>query len=140
MIPMPDLPVEDAQSQLNHLAKRFAHWRQNRPSPKARLPKELWKEAVALTLTSNLSVSRVATHLGLCATDLKKHCPDAASSLASSTGDPPVHFVDVTPTTPWPSPTVEAHLKRVDGAQLHLVFSGGASGLTDVVQAFLEPS
>ena len=140
MIPMPALPVEDEQSQLHHLAKRFAHWRQNRPSPKARIPKELWKDAVALTLASHLSVSRVAKHLGLCANDLKKHCPDAASSLADGSGDPPIHFVDVTPPTPWPSPTVEAHLQRIDGAQLHLVFSGGTSGLTDVVRAFLEPS
>ena len=139
MIPMPDLSAEDDLSQLNHLAKRFAHWRHNRPSPKARIPNELWQEAVTLTVTSNLSVSQVVKHLGLCSSNLKKRCPNSASSHQGRHGKPPVHFVDVTPPTPWPAPTVAAHLKRVDGAHLHIVFSGGVVGLPELVQAFLEP-
>ena len=62
MIPMPQFSSPDVFTQLDHLARRFAHWRHNRPSPKARIPKELWNEAVVLT--AHLSVSRVATHLG----------------------------------------------------------------------------
>jgi hypothetical protein len=72
MIPMPQLSSPDVFTQLDQLARRFAHWRQHRPSPKARIPAELWDEAAALT--THLSVSRVAKHLGLCTTDLKKRC------------------------------------------------------------------
>ena len=129
MIPMPHMPVENELNQLHQLAKRFAHWRQNRPSPKARIPKALWDEAASLTLTSNLSVSRVAKHLGLCTTDQKKHCPSPIPSPPLGTCAPPIHFVDVTPPAPWHAPAVEVDLKRADGAHLHL---------TDVVRAFLE--
>ena len=140
MIPMPPRSTEDDLSRLNQLVKRFAHWRQNRPSPKARIPKELWNEAVSLTLTSNLSVSRVAKQLRLCSTDLKKHCPSSAPLLATDGCEPPIHFVDVTPASPWLSPTVEVDLKRADGAHLHLAYHDDAPGLTDVVRTFLESS
>ena len=63
MIPMPQLSSPDVFTQLDHLARRFAHWRQHRPSPKARIPKELWEEAVSLTV--HLSVSRVAINKSL---------------------------------------------------------------------------
>ena len=133
MIPMPQLPSPDSFTQLAHLARRFARWRQNRPSPKARIPKELWNEAVALT--AHLSVSRVAKHLGLCTTDLKKHCPVSVTSRPM----PPIHFVDVTPPSPWPAPAVEVTLKRTDGAHLHLTYHAGAPQLAELVRAFWEP-
>lgn len=135
MIPMPQLPLEDELSQLDHLAKRFAHWRQNRPNPRARIPKRLWDEAAALTRSPKLSVSRVAKHLGLCTSDLKKHCPASVTSRHV----PPIHFVDVTPPSPWPAPAVEVNLKRTDGAHLHLTYLGGAPQLAELVRAFLEP-
>lgn len=135
MIPMPQLTAED---ELTHLAKRFAHWRQHRPSPKARIPKELWDEAVSLILISNFSVSRVAKELGLGTADLKKRCPASATSQPVGNGDAPIRFVDVTPPSPWRSPVVEVDLKRADGAHLHLAYHDGAPQLTDVVRAFLE--
>lgn len=137
MIPMPQLSSPDVFTQLDHLAKRFAHWRQNRPSPKARIPKELWREAVSLT--PHLSVSRVAKHLGLCPTDLKKHCPSPASSSGGN-HEPPLHFVDVTPAASWPSPAVEIDLKRPDGAHLRLAYHHGAPALHDLVRTFLDAS
>ncbi len=138
MIPMTQLPSPDVFSQLDHLAKRFAHWRQHRPSPKARTPKELWNEAVALT--AHLSISRVAKHLGLCTADLKKHCPTSAMPTHHGATEPPIHFVDVTPTSSWPSPAVEVDLKRADGAHLHLAYHQGAPVLRELVRAFLEAS
>lgn len=139
MIPMPQQLPHDDLSRLNELIQRFAHWRQNRPSPKARIPKELWHDAVSLTLTSNLSVSRVAKELGLCSSDLKKHCPASASLPRTGTPNPPIHFVDVTPSSAWLSPTVEVDLKRLDGAQLHVAYYGESSQVADVVRCFLEP-
>lgn len=50
-----------ADHQLDQLAGQFELWRQRRPHPRARLPQELWDQAVALT--SALSPSRVAKHL-----------------------------------------------------------------------------
>lgn len=138
MMPMPPLSSPDVFSQLDHLARRFAHWRQNRPSPKARIPKELWNEAVALT--AHFSVSRVAKHLGLCTTDLKKHCPTFPTPSSNDSDEPPIHFVDVTPTSSWPSPAVEVDLKRPDGAHLYLAYHHGAPTLHDLVRAFLEAS
>lgn len=140
MIPMPQLSVEDDLSQLHQLAQRFAHWRQNRPSPKARIPQALWDDAVALTLTSHLSASRVAKQLGLCTADLKKHYPTSAPSSPKRHCDTPIPFIDVTPTTPWLTPAVDVDLTRADGAHLHLTYHNGAPGLTDLVRAFLEPN
>jgi hypothetical protein len=136
MIPMPQLSSPDVFTPLDHLARRFAHWRQHRPSPKARIPNELWHDAVALT--AHLSVSRVAKHLGLCATDLKKHCPTSPTPPANGSDGPPLHFVDVTPPSSWPSLAVEVDLKRPDGAHLHLAYHHGAPALRDVICAFLE--
>ena len=56
--------------QLDQLAAQFEHWRQHRAHPRERIPKALWDQAVVLTET--LAPSRVATHLGLGVTDLKK--------------------------------------------------------------------
>ena len=111
MIPMPQWSVEDDLSQLNHLAQQLAHWRQNRPSPKARIPKTFWEEAVSLTLTSQLSASRVAKHLGLCTADLKKHVAISAPVSSTAPSSPPIPFIDVIPTTPWLRPDVEVDLK-----------------------------
>ena len=138
MIPMSQLPSPDVFSQLDHLAMRFAHWRQNRPSPKARIPNELWNEAVVLT--AHLSVSRVAKHLGLCTTDLKKHCPSSQTPKSSGSDELPIHFVDVTPTASWPSPAVEVDLKRADGTHLHLAYHHGTPALPDLIRAFLDAS
>lgn len=136
MIPMPQLSSPDVFTQLDQLARRFAHWRQNRPSPKARIPQELWDEAVALS--TYLSVSRVAKHLGLCTTDLKKRCPSSPAPQANGCDEPPLHFVDVTPTSSWPLPVVEVDLKRPDGAHLHLAYHHGTPALRDLVRAFLD--
>jgi hypothetical protein len=144
MIPMFQRPSPDVFSQLDHLAKRFAHWRHHRPSPKSRIPQELWDEAASLT--THLTVSRVAKYLGLCTADLKKHCPASPMPPSNGCDEPPIHFVDVTPTSSWPShrpqswpsPAVEVDLKRADGTHLHLAYHQGAPPLRELVRAFLE--
>jgi len=53
-----DTPAEEA---LTELAERFEHWRRTRPKGRARIPEDLWDQAVALsTLLSN---GRVAQRL-----------------------------------------------------------------------------
>ena len=59
-----------ADHQLDQLAAQFEHWRQSRSRPHDRIPEVLWDQAVALTQT--LSPSRVAKHLRLGVSDLKK--------------------------------------------------------------------
>lgn len=140
MIPMPQqLPAsEDHLDQLTQLAQRFAHWRQHRPSPKARIPQALWDDAVSLALNSHLSASRVAKHLGLCTSDLKKRYPDAAVASAKRQCQPFVSFVHITPTTTWLAPAVEVDLKRTDGTQLHLSYHQGVPELRELIRTFLE--
>jgi len=139
MIPMPQLPEPDNEfTHLTQLAQRFTHWRQNRPSPKARIPQELWDEAVSLVLDSHLSASRVAKHLGLCTSDLKKRYPNSAASPATRPCTAPVSFVDVTPMPPWLTPTVEVDLKRPDGAHLHLTYHQSVPPLRELIRTFLE--
>jgi hypothetical protein len=41
-----DTPAEEA---LTELAERFEHWRRTRPKGCARIPEDLWDQAVALT-------------------------------------------------------------------------------------------
>ena len=40
-----DTPAEEA---LTELAERFEHWRRTRPKGRARIPEDLWDQAVAL--------------------------------------------------------------------------------------------
>ena len=138
MIPMPPPNAQLSLAQLSQLAERFTHWRQNRPSPKARIPQALGDQAVALTLSTNLSVSRIAKELGLCSTDLKKRCPSLMSLAARDSAEPPVQFVELTSSAPWSPPMAEVDLRRPDGAHLHLTYPVDAPGLADLIHAFLE--
>ena len=66
LIPI-DSPAEEA---LTDLARRFDHWRQSRTHGRARIPEDLWDQAVALSTA--LSNARVAKRLRLSPTDLRK--------------------------------------------------------------------
>jgi hypothetical protein len=68
-------------------------------------------DVVSLALNFYLSAARVARHLGLCTSDLKKRYPDSAAASAKRQCEPFVSFVDVTPTTPWLTLAVEVDLK-----------------------------
>ena len=67
---MQPLSPAQAEEALTQLTQHFAHWRQNRRTPRGRIPRGLWAQAVALTAT--LSVTRVARQLGLTPHALKK--------------------------------------------------------------------
>src|ERR671910_636258 len=88
-----------AEHQLDQLAGQFEYWRQTRTHPGERFPQALWDQAVALATT--LPPSRVAKHLRLLLTDLKKQmaAPHAAPPL-------PLGFVEVPSAPASPPPAV----------------------------------
>ena len=100
-----------ADHQLDQLAAQFEHWRQHRTHPRERIPKSLWDQAVALTET--LAPSRVATHLRLGTSDLKKQI-----ALRQAKAAPPntarLGFVEIppAPASPHSPERLELDLQR----------------------------
>ena len=120
--------------QLDQLAGQFEHWRRTRSHPAERIPTRLWKQAAALARV--LPYSRVAQHVRVSPSDLKKHMatPHDAKPATSP------RFVEVPP-PPAGSSTPQAmdiELERPDGARLRLRCSEFASSVVALVQTFLE--
>ncbi len=131
------IPLSSHDPELEQLADRFAHWRQCRTTPKERIPIPLWDQAAILCQTR--PPSRVAKHLGLCTSDLKKRCqahqPCTPLSVAVES---PIDFVEVSPPS-WPqSGSVQINMQRLDGTRLHLVFQDTSVPLIELVRTFLE--
>jgi hypothetical protein len=123
--------------ELDQLAERFAHWRQSRATSKERIPASLWEQATALCQTRPLS--RVAKHLGLCTSDLKKRCQahEPCAPLPSAL-EAPLNFVEVSPTS-WPSSCgVQLEMQRPDGTRLHLASQDASAPLAELIRTFLE--
>lgn len=123
--------------ELEQLAERFAHWRQCRTTPKARIPASLWDQATALCQTR--PPSRVATHLGLCTRDLKKRYQAREPCTPLPAGlEPPLDFVEVS-TASWPqSCGVHIEMHRPDGTRLHLASQDASAPLAELIRTFLE--
>jgi hypothetical protein len=128
-----DTPVH-IDHQLAQLAGQFAHWRRTRSHPSERIPQRLWKQAAALAQV--LPYSRVAQHVRVSPSDLKKHM--ATPYDLKPTTSP--RFVEVPPTPAWSSATqaMEIALERPDGARLRLRCPESAASVAAVVQTFLE--
>ena len=120
--------------QLDQLAGQFEHWRRTRSHPAERIPQRLWKQAAALARV--LPYSRVAQHVRVSPSDLKKHM---ATPRASKPATSP-RFVEVPPPPAWPPATqvMEMELERPDGVRLRLRCPESTSSVTALVQAFLE--
>jgi hypothetical protein len=126
-----------ADHQLDQLAAQFEHWRQHRTHPRERIPQSLWDQAVALTET--LAPSRVATHLRLGTSDLKKQIALRQAEAAPNTT--PLGFVEIPPNpdTPHSPERLELELQRTDWAHLRLHAPVNASlPWAAIVQSFLE--
>lgn len=133
------IPAVSTASQLDQLAGQFAHWRQHRAHPSERIPQVLWDQAVALARVSDLPYTRVAKHLRLSPSDLKKQMRDHQHPTPQ-VPVPPLSFVEVPPAPehPMARPTTEIELERADGARLHLCSGDSTLPLAALVRAFLE--
>lgn len=129
-------PLSPAQAEevLSHLTQHFAQWRQNRRTPRGRIPPGLWARAVALTAT--FSVSRVAKQLGLTPQALKRRRDALNGSLAPTALPSPTQFVEVA--VPWRTPATEVEVQRPDGTRLRISYSDAAPVLVPLLQTFLE--
>jgi hypothetical protein len=127
-----------AEHALTQLAARFEDWRHRRTSPSDPIPQPLWEQAVSLTTV--LSISRVAQGIGVSWGTLKKRCtaqpfPPAVAEPSTSLG-----FVEVATPAVWPVPTpgTEIELQRRDGARLRIHSSEAHIPLATLLRAFLE--
>jgi hypothetical protein len=120
--------------QLDQLAGQFEHWRRTRSHPAERIPKRLWKQAAALARV--LPYSRVAQHVRVSPSDLKKHMTTPRDSQSATSP----RFVEVPPLLAGSPATqvIEMELERPDGARLRLRYSEATSSVATLVQAFLE--
>lgn len=132
-------PPLHTDHQLDQLAGQFEHWRQNRSHPSERIPQALWDQAAALALATELPYSRVANHLRLSPSDLKKHMT-ARQQAVSRVSTPALSFVEVPPAPEHPmvGPDTEIELQRADGARLRLRSGESTLPLAALVRAFLE--
>lgn len=123
--------------ELEQLAEHFAHWRQCRTTPKERIPASLWDQATALCHTR--PPSRVAKHLDLCTSDLKKRCqaPEPYTSLPAALEEPR-NFVEVSPAS-WPhSGGMQIDIQRPDGTRMQLASQDANAPLAELVRTILE--
>jgi hypothetical protein len=120
--------------QLDQLAGQFEHWRRTRSHPSECIPERLWKQAAALARV--LPYCRVAQHLRLSPSDLKKHM----ATPRHSTSVPTSGFVEVPPTPACPPATqvMEIELERPDGTRLRLRCPESTSPVAALVRTFLE--
>jgi len=100
--------------QLDQLAGQFEHWRRTRSHRSERIPQRLWKQAA--TLARVLPYCRVAQHLRLSPSDLKKHLATPRDSQSVSTSG--CVAVPLTPAWPLATQVMEIEIERPDGTRL----------------------
>lgn len=128
----PGSPAQ-AEEALVHLTHHFAQWRQSRTTPRGRIPKSLWAQAV--TLAQILPCTRVAKHLGLTPQVLKRRRDALPRMSAFTPFSQPPHFVEVA--AAWRSPTAEVEVQRPDGTRMRITYSEAAPALVPFLQTFL---
>jgi hypothetical protein len=124
-----------AEEQLSHVAHQFAQWRHNRTTPRGRIPKPLWAQAIALT--EHLPLARVAKQLGLTPQVLKRRRGATGTSVVPTPPPCAPHFVEVQAPA-WRTPTAEVEVQRADGTRLRITYSDSAPALVPLLQTFLE--
>jgi hypothetical protein len=133
-------PIDShAEETLTELAGRFEHWRQSRTHGRARIPEDLWDQAVALSMV--LPNARVARRLRLSPTDLRKQRVARQGPSATVEAETPPAFVDITPSMPWSTATpaeTQVEFERPDGARMYIRVCASATPLVTLVRTFLE--
>ena len=120
---------------LSRARGQFDHWRSRQRSKRARLPKELWRQGVALAREHGLN--KTARALGLKYSSLKKHLneTDADELVPAKTKPDFIEFVGGV----MPSGLVECTIEWADGsgATLRMHIKGaGLSELASVAGVF----
>lgn len=128
------LSPAQAEEALSHLTHQFAQWRQSRTTPRGRIPKPLWAQAV--TRAQVLPCARVAKHLGLTPQVLKRRRAALGNTPVLTPSSQPPHFVEIS--TAWRNPTAEVEVQRPDGMRLRITYSEAAPALVLLLQTFLE--
>jgi hypothetical protein len=123
-----------AEEALTHLTHQFAQWRQSRTTPRGRIPKSLWAQAV--TLAPVLPCTRVAKHLGVTPHARKRRRDALSPTSALPPSALPPHFVEVAPA--WHTSMTEVEVQRPNGARLRITYRETAPALVPLLQTFLE--
>lgn len=123
-----------AEEALTRLTHQFTQWRQSRTTPRGRIPKPLWTQAV--TLAQVLPCARVAKHLGLTPQALKRRRDALRNTPVLPPSPPAPYFVEVA--TAWRSPTAEVEVQRPDGTRMRIIYSDASPALVPLLQTFLE--
>ena len=131
------MPHAHAAHDLTRVATRFADWRPRRSSS-APIPASLWEQAVSLTTV--LSISRVAQGIGVSWGTLKKRCTAQYSAPATEEPSTALGFVEVPGIPIWPRPPsgTEIELYRPNGARLRIHSHEPQPPLVALVRTFLE--
>jgi hypothetical protein len=114
---------------------QFDHWRSQQPNKRTRLPKELWRQAVALAKEHGLN--RTARALGLKYYSLKKHLDDTDTD-ALVAAKPTPDFIELLPDTMTPG-GIDCMIECVDGSDVTLrmhIKGAGLSDLTSLARVF----
>lgn len=122
-----------AEEHLSYVAQQFAQWRHNRTTPRGRIPKPLWAQAIALT--QQLPLARVAKRLGLTPQTLKRHRAETGAGAVPPPSSP--YCVEVQAPA-WRTSTAEVEVQRADGTRLRITYSESAPALVPLLQTFLE--
>ena len=123
-----------AEEALIHLTPPFTQWRQSRTTPRGRIPKPLWAQAV--TLAQVLPCTRVAQHWGLTPQALKRRRAVLRGMPTLPPSPQAPHFVEVA--AAWPPPTTAVEVQRPDGPRLRSTYKEASPALAPLLQTFLE--
>jgi hypothetical protein len=100
------------------------HWRSQRPSKRARLPKEFWQKAV--TLAKEHGLNKTARALNIKYYSLKKHLDEAVADEGGSAKTQP-DFIELLPGTVTPGGvecTIEWADRRGATVRMHIRGAG----------------
>lgn len=107
---------------------QFDHWRSQQPNKRARLPKELWSQAVALAKEHGLN--KTACVLGLKYYSLKKHLDQTTDDDLMPAKTEPV-FIEFVPGVMTPG-CVECMIEWVDGSDVTVRMHIKGAGLSEL--------
>lgn len=96
---------------LSRARRQLDRWRSRQPNKRARLPEDLWQNAVALVRTHGLN--KTASALGLKYDSLKKHLARTATD-PSKPDQSRYEFLELLP-RPVTSPSIECMIELEDG-------------------------